>query len=190
MKTVLESIEAEYRRYKSLADAAMAQLDEIELMKPGPNGGNSVAVISWHIAGNLASRFTDFLTTDGEKPWRNREDEFASRTPTRQELTDHWERGWDTLLGELSGLTDDHLEQTVRIRGTKLQVNEALHRSLGHASYHVGQMVYLAKALKGEKWLYLSIPPGESESYNQNPTLERAEGHTSRLKNSTDNDPI
>ena len=190
MKNVVESIEAEYRRYKSLADAAMGQLDEAELSKPGPSGCNSVAVIAWHIAGNLASRFTDFLTADGENSWRDREDEFAARTPTHQELMDHWERGWNTLFNSLSKLTDDLLHQTVLIRGTELQVNEALLRSLGHTSYHVGQIVYVAKAIKGEKWQYLSIPPGESESYNRNPTLERAEGHTSRLKNSTDKDSI
>ena len=188
MKTVVESIEAACRRYKSLADAAMAQLDETELSTPGPSGGNSVAVIGWHIAGNLTSRFTDFLTTDGYKLWRDREDEFAARTPTRQELTNRWERGWDTLFDSLSHLTDDHLQQTVLLRGKELQVNEALHRTLGHTSYHVGQIVYLAKALKGEKWRYLSIPPGESESYNRNPTLERAEGHTSRLNISTKED--
>ena len=186
MKTVVESIETVCRRYKSLADAAMAQLDETELSKPGPSSGNSVAVIVWHIAGNLTSRFTDFLTTDGYKPWRDREDEFAARTPTRQEITNRWERGWDTLFDSLSHLTDNHLQQTVVIRGKELHVNEALHRSLGHISYHVGQIVYLAKALKGEEWRYLSIPPGESESYNRDPTIERAESRATRSKGSTE----
>ena len=190
MKTVVESIEAVCRRYKSLADAAMAQLDETELSTPGPSSGNSVAVIGWHIAGNLTSRFTDFLTMDGYKPWRDREDEFAARTPTRQELTNRWERGWDTLFDSLSHLTDDHLQQTVLLRGKELQVNEALHRTLGHMSYHVGQIVYLAKALKGEKWRYLSIPPGESESYDRKPTSERAESRSSRLKDSVDKESI
>jgi len=184
MKTIVASIEAECRRYKSLADAAMSQLAEAELSESGPNGGNSIAIVAWHVAGNLASRFTDFLTSDGEKPWRDREKEFAPRTPTRQELMDHWERGWKALLESLSNLTDDHLKETVLIRGTELQVHEALQRSLAHASYHVGQIVYLAKALRGAEWEYLSIPPGGSEAYNRNPTAERADDHTSRLKDS------
>jgi hypothetical protein len=182
MKTLLTSVEAEYRRYKAMADAAMAQLSEAELTRPGPNGGNSVAVVAWHIAGNLSSRFTDFLTTDGEKPWRNREDEFAPRTPTRRELSDHWEQGWKVLFGSLAGLTDEHLEQSVTIRETELRVHDALHRSLTHASYHVGQIVYVAKALRGPDWGYLSIPPGGTEAYNRNPTTEHAEAHASKLE--------
>lgn len=178
---ILNSIQAEYRRYKALADSAMAQLSETELGEPGPSHGNSVAVVAWHIAGNLASRFTDFLESDGEKPWRNREDEFSPRTPTREELLTHWERGWQVLFESLSRLTDEQLGQNVVIRGTHLQVHEALHRSLAHTSYHVGQIVYLAKVLRGTDWKYLSIPPGRSEAYNRNPAGERADAHTSRL---------
>ena len=165
----------------------MAQLSEGELSKPGPGGGNSVAVVAWHIAGNLSSRFTDFLTADGEKSWRKREEEFAQRTPTRPELLDHWEHGWNVLFASLSGLTDGHLERSVIIRGTELRVHDALHRSLAHASYHVGQIVYLAKALRGPDWKYLSIPPGGSEAYNRNPTGEHGDAHASKLKGSIDN---
>lgn len=178
---ILASIAAEYRRHKALADSAMAQLAERELGEPGPGSSSSVAVVAWHVAGNLTSRFTDFLETDGEKPWRNREEEFSPRQPAREELMRHWEDGWRVLFESLSSLTDENLYRTVRIRGTELAVHEALHRSLAHTSYHVGQMVYLAKALRGPSWKYLSIPPGGTDAYNKNPTSERAESHTTSL---------
>lgn len=181
MAGTIGSIEAEYRRYKTLAEAAMAQLRDEELSTPGPGGSNSAAVLVWHVAGNLASRFTDFLASDGEKPWRKREEEFARRTVSRAELLEKWQNGWGVLLGALAGLTDDHLPQQVKIRGQALEVREALHRSLAHAAYHVGQLVYLAKAIRGEEWTYLSIPPGQSEAYNRNPTLERPDAHAAEL---------
>ena len=119
---------------------------------PGPGGGNSILVICWHVAGNLRSRFTDFLTSDGEKPWRNREEEFQDRAATRAELLAHWEMGWSALLDALAGLTDSDLARTVTIRGQPLRVHEALLRSLAHVSYHVGQVVYAARALRGGAW--------------------------------------
>ena len=189
MRVLMESIDAEYRRYKALAEAAMAQLSEAELGDPGPSTGNSVAVIAWHIAGNLQSRFTDFLTSDGEKPWRHREEEFASRAPTRTDLEQHWERGWSTLFDAVAALSDDDLNRHVVIRGKELPVHAALHRSLAHASYHVGQIVFLAKALRGASWKYLSIPPGGSESYNANPTMERPHQHRTSLTESNDPQP-
>jgi hypothetical protein len=169
----LDSIRLEYRRYKALAEGAIAQLSDGELSVVGPAGGNSIATICWHVSGNLRSRFTDFLTTDGEKPWRNRDEEFEARTVTRGQLTEKWEQGWAVLLDSLAALTDAQLEQTVVIRGQSLTVHDALHRSLAHTSYHVGQIVYIAKAFRGTEWTSLSIPPGRSASYNQNPTLER-----------------
>lgn len=181
MTTIIESIRAEYLRYKALAEAAMAQLGEAELSVPGPNSGNSIAVICWHVAGNLRSRFTDFLTSDGEKPWRQREEEFQARTVTRTVLLDKWEQGWDTLLGTLANLTDEQLQLSVTIRGRPLLVHEALHRSLAHTSYHVGQIVYLAKSLRGADWTYLSIPPGMSDAVNLAPTLERPAAHQAAL---------
>lgn len=183
MREILQSIEAEYRRYKALADATLGQLSPAQWSEAGADT-NSVAVIVWHMGGNLASRFTDFLETDGEKPWRDRDDEFAARAPTPQELTDHWERGWSTLFSSLEALTDDDLHRTVTIRGTSLPVHAALHRSLAHASYHVGQMVYRARALLGSEWSFLSIPPGGSRDYNRNPTSELADQHAARLNDS------
>jgi hypothetical protein len=127
----------------------------------------------WHVAGNLQSRFTDFLTSDGEKPWRHREEEFEERQVGREELVEKWDDGWETLFDALSPLTDEDLARSITIRGVALSVCEALHRSLAHASYHVGQMTYIGKMLKGEEWMYLTIPPGGSADYNQDPVLEK-----------------
>jgi uncharacterized protein DUF1572 len=180
--TLIKSIEAEYRRYKALAEAALNQVSEAHLSVPGPNGGNSLAIICWHLSGNFQSRFTDFLTSDGEKPWRDREEEFAARTISRAELLAKWTRGWDVLLAALDGLTDADLTRSVAIRGRPLAVHEALNRSLAHASYHVGQLVYLAHALLGTAWRHLSIPPGGSAAYNLNPQLEKPAEQAAALR--------
>ena len=164
---ILDSIDAEYRRYKALGEGTLAQLGDEDLSREGPNGGNSIAVIVWHLSGNLTSRFTDFLTTDGEKPWRRRDEEFDVRAVTRDELLDKWNTGWRALFQALADLTDAHLDRRVTIRGQTLPVHDALHRSLAHTSYHVGQMVYLAKIFRGDEWKSLSIPRGASEAYNQ-----------------------
>ncbi len=182
--TIVASFAAEFRRYKALGDSALAQLDDSELAVPGPNGGNSAAVLVWHIGGNLASRFTDFLTSDGEKPSRQREEEFRRRAITKQELLDCWQGGWAVLLDTLGKLSDADLDRLVTIRGQSLRVTEALHRSLAHASYHVGQIIYQARGLKGADWRWLSIPPGQSEQYNTRPTMEKAAAHHERLRHS------
>lgn len=181
MHALIKSIEAEYLRYKALAESALAQVPEDALAQTGPADGNSLAVICWHLSGNLKSRFTDFLTSDGEKPWRNREEEFVARSVSRAELMEKWSEGWQALLGALQELTDADLANTVLIRGQPLLVHEALHRSLAHASYHVGQIVYLAHALCGATWRYLSIPPGGSAAYNANPLFEKAAAHAGGL---------
>ncbi len=165
MTDMIESIRGEYLRYKRLAEAAMAQVDEAELSAEGPNGGSSIAVICWHLSGNLASRFTDFLTTDGEKPWRHRDEEFVPRRVTRAELLAKWNHGWDVLLRSLDTLADEQLTETIHIRREPLRVHEALHRSVTHTSYHVGQIVYLAKIFTGTAWSSLSIPVGQSETW-------------------------
>ena len=176
VREVVGSIEGEYRRYKKLGDDAIAQLSDAQLSQAGGPESNSVAAIAWHISGNLASRFTDFLTSDGEKPWRDRESEFARRTVTRDELTRKWEAGWAVLFGALAGVDDTHLSTAVAIRGVALPVVDALHRSLSHAAYHVGQIVFLAKALRGGEWKWLTIPPGASADYNKNPAHEKPPG--------------
>jgi hypothetical protein len=181
MTTIVASIRAEYLRYKALAEAALSQLSDSELLVSGPGGGNSIAVICWHLAGNLRSRFTDFLTTDGEKPWRQREEEFQARTVTRAELLAHWELGWSVLMDTLGSLTDADLARSVTIRSESLLVSEALHRSLAHAGYHVGQIVYVARGLRGESWRFLSIPPGQSAQYNAQPTLEKPDAYVASV---------
>ncbi len=160
MRDIIGSIEEEYRRYRKLGEGAFAQLHDAELSAAGSGGGNSTAVLVWHVAGNLASRFTDFLTTDGEKPWRQRDEEFKQRHVTRQELLEKWESGWKVLGATLAALTDAELSRTVAIRGKPLKVHEALHRSLAHTAYHVGQIVFIAKEMRGASWKSLSIPLG------------------------------
>ena len=189
MTTFIESITAEYLRYKALGEAAIEQCSETDLSASSASEGNSIAVICWHISGNFQSRFSDFLTSDGEKPWRQREEEFRSRTVTRAELVAKWNQGWEVLLGSLAALSDEQLQQTVTIRGQPLHVHEALHRSLAHVSYHVGQIVFIAKSLRGKDWKFLSIPPGQSDAYNKNPTLERAAAHHTALSDRVDNSP-
>jgi hypothetical protein len=179
--TLIQSIADEYRRYKALAEGAMAQVPESLLSAAGPGEGNSLAILCWHVAGNLQSRFTDFLTTDGEKPWRVREEEFALRHVTRDELTAKWTLGWSALLDTLQQLTDADLATTVTIRGQSLAVHEALHRSLAHVSYHVGQIVYVAHAVCGPNWRYLSIPPGGSAAYNAAPSTETPAQHAAHV---------
>ncbi len=162
MRTFMESIEAEYQRYRALAEQAFDQLTEAQLVAPAPGSANSIATIARHVSGNLRSRFTDFLTTDGEKPWRNRESEFAPGSPSRAELLEDWNAGWDVLFATLGSLADANLADTVSIRGEELSVIRALHRSLAHTAYHVGQIVDRGKELRGENWQHLSSPPGGS----------------------------
>lgn len=191
MSAVIQSVTAEFRRYKALGDSALAQLEDDELAVPGPGGGNSATVLVWHIGGNLASRFTDFLASDGEKPWRQRDEEFVRRTVTRPELLEKWNAGWSALFNALDGLTDDHLTATVKIRGQSFEVHDALHRALGHISYHVGQLVYLAKSIRGESWNCLSIPIGGSEAANKNPPLQDPAAHAAAVaaKTTKTNEP-
>ncbi len=164
---VIEGFRTEFLKYKALAEKAIAQLDGPQLSAMPPGGGNSIATICWHVAGNLRSRFTDFLTSDGEKPWRQRDEEFEPREVTKDELLARWESGWSALLGALGELTDDHLDARITIRNESMTVLSALLRSLAHTTSHVGQIVYAAKALKGADWDSLSIPPGQSRQFNR-----------------------
>jgi len=176
MRPILESIEGEFRRYKALAEGAIGQLTDEQLLLAGSSDSNSVATLVWHISGNLVSRFTEFLTSDGEKPWRDRDAEFLARNVGRTELREKWEHAWAVLFRALADLDDERLHSVVKVRGVDFSVHEALHRSLAHTSYHVGQIVFLAKALRGGTWRYLSIPPGQSAAYNANPTGEKPPG--------------
>jgi uncharacterized damage-inducible protein DinB len=158
VREVLEFVEAEYRRYKELAEKTFAQLSESELASVAAAEGNSVAMLVWHISGNLRSRFTEFLTTDADKPWRRRDEEFDPRRVSHGELRQRWEEGWGTLESTLAGLSDADLSRPVLFRGQSLTVADALYRSLAHTSYHVGQIVFLGKTIRSGEWQCLSIP--------------------------------
>jgi len=161
----------EFKRTKSLADGAMAQIsDEQFFASPGP-GDNSIAVIVKHVGGNLVSRWTDFLTSDGEKPGRDRDTEFQiSMNDTREHLLQVWTLGWKTLFETLEPLPDSDMARIVTIRGEPLTVLQAVNRQLTHYAYHVGQIVYVAKHHCGSKWSTLSVPLGGSKEFNQKPT--------------------
>jgi proteasome lid subunit RPN8/RPN11/uncharacterized damage-inducible protein DinB len=180
--SIIESIRGEYLRYKKLAEAAIAQVPDDRLAAMASDQSNSIIVICWHVSGNLKSRFTDFLTTDGEKPWRNRDEEFDAREVGRAQLLAKWEEGWNALFGALSGLSDDVLSRDVTIRGQSLSVIEALHRSLAHTSYHVGQIVYLAREAAGAAWTSLSIPKGQSAAFNANPSGQKPHEQVAALQ--------
>ncbi len=173
MRDIIESIEGEYRRYRSLGERTLDQLDADQLVARPTEASNSIATLVWHISGNLESRFTDFLTTDGEKPWRERDDEFAVRDATPEEIRAKWNRGWDVLMTALSELNDEDLRRTVTIRGIELTVADALLRSVAHTASHVGQMTFQGKVLAGGAWEWLSIAPGGTAAYNANPTREK-----------------
>ncbi len=152
---------------KRLADRAIEQVSDSDLHVPLDDNTNSIAVIMKHLAGNLISRWTDFLTSDGEKPWRNRDQEFVDTFASRAEIMGYWEKGWDGLFSTLERLKVEDLRRTVFIRGEPHSVPLALERSLGHSCYHIGQIVQLARFHCGDHWETLTIPRGESEEFNQ-----------------------
>lgn len=162
---VIAAFVREFTKTRQLADRAIAQLDDAQLHARLDAEANSVAMLMQHLAGNMRSRWTDFLTSDGEKPWRQRDREFEPPALTRDALLQTWEAGWQTLFGALAGLTDDDLPRTVTIRGEGQTVLAALTRQLAHYAGHVHQIVLLGKHLKGADWTVLSIPRGQSDAY-------------------------
>ena len=159
-----------FRYYKKLAEGAMEQVTDSQLFTALDSEMNSIAVIVKHMSGNMRSRFTDFLTSDGEKPDRNRDSEFVDPPATRAELMTLWERGWTLVFASIEPLRDADLERTVTIRGEPLTVLQAINRQLTHYSYHVGQIVYVAKHYAGNSWRTLSVPKGKSTEFNAKPT--------------------
>ena len=155
-----------FQSNKRLADRAVEQVPDDKLHVPLDPNTNSIAVIMRHVAGNLRSRWTDFLTTDGEKPWRNRDGEFEEMRPSRVQLLEDWERGWACLFETLRSLKPEDLLRTVTIRGEAHTVPLAMARSLGHTCYHVGQIVQAARIHAGEHWTTLTIPRGGSKPFN------------------------
>lgn len=157
-----------FRYYKKQGDDAMAQLTDEQLQARPNDASNSIALIVHHLSGNMLSRWTDFLTTDGEKPWRNREAEFEEGYPDKASLLKAWESGWNCLFAALEGLRPEDLSRIIYIRNDGQTVMDAIQRQLAHYPLHVGQIIYQAKALAGNAFQSLSIPKGQSASFNKN----------------------
>ena len=166
-KSYLEDSLALFRYYKKLGERAMEQVSDNELIAALDAESNSIAVIVKHLAGNIRSRWTDFLTTDGEKPDRNRDTEFEAPPATRAEILALWESGWGVLFAALEPLTDADLGLTVVIRSERHSVMQAINRQMAHYCYHVGQMVFLAKHLAASNWKSLTVPRGKSREFEQ-----------------------
>ena len=164
---MITAIRKQFAYYRHLGAGTLAQLPDADLFRDDEARSNSVAVIVKHLHGNMRSRWTDFRTTDGEKPWRNREDEFVDDFADRAALEAAWAEGWGVLEAALAGLTDADLDEIVYIRNEGHTVAEALLRQLAHYAYHVGQIVLLGKQLRGNDWKSLSIPRGESGAFNR-----------------------
>jgi uncharacterized damage-inducible protein DinB len=155
-----------FRYYKKLAEGAMDQVTDAQLFEALDEEMNSIAIIAKHMAGNMRSRWTDFLTSDGEKPNRNRDSEFVEPPTTRAELLKMWNEGWERVFKALEPLTDWDLERKITIRGESHSVMQAINRQIAHYAYHVGQIVFLAKHFKGSDWKSLSVPMNKSGEFN------------------------
>lgn len=156
-----------FRYYKKLGERAMAQCTDDALFASLDAESNSIAMVVKHMAGNMRSRWTDFLTTDGEKPDRNRDTEFEDAPKTQTALMELWERGWKHVFDALEPLNDEHLVRTITIRTEPHSVMQAINRQIAHYSYHVGQIVYVAKHLAGNKWQTLTVPKKKSAEFNR-----------------------
>ena len=167
MSILLEAAIGTFRKQKDLAERAMVQLSDQQMHVALDPNTNSIAVIAKHMAGNMRSRWTDFLTTDGEKPWRNRDDEFVDTFTSREQILETWNAGWSCLFQALEALSESDLEKQVAIRGERLIVPLAILRQIDHYAYHVGQIVFIARILAGDNWQVLTIPRGKSREYNE-----------------------
>jgi hypothetical protein len=160
------------RYYKSLGEKTFDQLTDADFHYTPNNTCNSIAVIIQHLSGNMLSRWTNFLTEDGEKAWRQRDAEFEVHDYSRQQLMELWEKGWNCFLNALIPLTEDDLLKTIYIREEPLSVLDAINRQLAHYPYHIGQILYIGKIIKDASWQSLSIEKGKSEAYNQGPGIK------------------
>lgn len=162
----LECVKKQFEYYKMLGDKTFSQLQDEKLFRQFNSDSNSIATIVKHLWGNMLSRWTDFLTSDGEKDWRNRDAEFENDILTRHELLEKWEAGWACLFNALKSLTEEDLHKVIYIRNQGHTVMEAINRQLAHYSYHVGQIVFIGKMAADNNWISLSIPKGNSSAYN------------------------
>ena len=167
MKSYLTSIIKQFQYYKSLGDKTFKNLSFEEMQKEFAKDSNSISIIVKHLAGNMLSRWTNFLTEDGEKEWRQRDMEFVDSFTSKDDIVEYWNKGWKCFFEAITSLEEKDLEYIVYIRNQGHTVTEAINRQLAHYSYHVGQIVFLGKLIKGEQWTSLSIPKGNSSSYNK-----------------------
>ena len=163
----LQTVIRRLRYYKSLGEKTFDQLTDADFHFTPNNTCNSIAVIIQHVSGNMLSRWTNFLTEDGEKAWRQRDDEFEVHDYSKQQLLELWEKGWDCFLNAITPLTETDLLKTVYIRQEPLSVIDAINRQLAHYPYHIGQILYIGKIIKDAGWQSLSIEKGKSEDYNK-----------------------
>ena len=162
----LENIKKQFLYYKTIGEKAIEQLESEQLFAVANENSNSIAVIIKHLSGNMISRWTDFLTTDGEKEWRNRDSEFTETIKTREDLLDIWEKGWNCFFDAINNIKSDQLSVIIYIRNEGQTVVEAINRQLAHYPYHIGQIVFYAKMLKQSEWKSLSVPKNKSTDYN------------------------
>jgi hypothetical protein len=162
----LESVKKQFEYYKMLGEKTFIQLSDEQLFWQYNEESNSVATIVKHLWGNMLSRWTDFLTTDGEKEWRQREAEFDNDISTREEMIQKWNEGWECLFKAINSLNESNINETIYIRNMGHSVIEALNRQLAHYPYHIGQIVFVGKMAVGNTWNSLSIPRGNSKEYN------------------------
>ena len=163
----LESVKKQFQYYQLLGEKTFAQLKEVDLFWQFDEESNSIAIIVNHITGNMKSRWTDFLTSDGEKNWRNRDNEFENIIQTKVQLLRYWEKGWKCVFEALESINEENFQTEIYIRNIGHTVVEAINRQLAHYAYHIGQIVFIGKMIKGKDWESLSIPKGDSAIYNQ-----------------------
>ena len=165
-KEYLSTVIKRLKYYKDLGEKTFEQLEEKDLQYLPTSESNSIAVIVQHLAGNMLSRFTNFLTEDGEKEWRQRDDEFEIHNYTKKQVIDLWNKGWQCCFDALESITENDLLTIIYIRKEPLSVIDAINRQLAHYPYHIGQIVYIGRMIKNEEWKNLSIPKGQSQQYN------------------------
>lgn len=165
--------------YKELGDKTFEQLSEEQFFWQYNDESNSVAIIVKHLAGNMLSRWTNFLSEDGEKDWRNRDQEFENDFKTKQEVIDYWEKGWACLFSALDQITEENINYPIYIRGEKHSVLDAVLRQLAHYPYHIGQIIYIAKMLRNEDWKTLSIARNKSAEFNNKMLSEHSQENSS-----------
>lgn len=165
-KEYLSTVIKRFRYYKELGEKTFEQLEEKDFHYLPTSESNSIAIIVQHLAGNMLSRFTNFLTEDGEKEWRQRDDEFEVHDYSRQQVIDLWNKGWECFFNAIESITENDLQTIVYIRKEPLSVIDAINRQLAHYPYHIGQIVFIGRMIKDKDWKSLSIPKGQSLQYN------------------------